>query len=261
MDWKENDDWKLVFPERRLFLMKHHNWAFIAWDLAKDKGWIKKDSTLYHIDQHLDEALDGALVPGLKNASGLSDLSKITKTKYGTEEYVGTDNFIWAGFARESIKAVVSISPEEPSYDYSDREMLVKQLEGGVPATRVRESIFLRPDSIEMLYFYKGLGRGILEFGEPERNRILDIDLDYFVYKDENEIGDYVYFLKEENEIRNDLKMLRDFCQWDTITVAISPEKHHIGGSDNAEFILNIFLEEFHLKIEEGKDWSVLETK
>ncbi len=42
--------------------MKHHNWAFVAWDLDRDKGWINDNATLVHVDQHLDAAIDGAVI-------------------------------------------------------------------------------------------------------------------------------------------------------------------------------------------------------
>lgn len=94
MEWKNNDDWKVVFPKQKIFLMKHHNWAFVAWELACENDWIKKDSTLFHVDQHLDAAIDGAQVPGLLKATGLQELSNLTASTLGNDTIVGIDNFI-----------------------------------------------------------------------------------------------------------------------------------------------------------------------
>lgn len=46
-----------------------------------------------------------------------------------------------------------------------------------------------------------------------------------------------------------------------SITVALSPQDWYIGGPDNAEYVLKLFLEEFQVDLTQGKDWSVLEEK
>lgn len=258
MDWKENDEWKIVFPERRLFLMKHHNWAFIAWELAIENGWIEKDATLFHVDQHLDEAMDGAKVAGLLEAKGSKDLFQLTKCEYGSDQFVGTDNFIWAGFARESIQLVVSVSPEEPD-DFLNNEELKMDLDGFVSTDRVDKQWFTRLESISDLQFYKD--RNILPRSINNKKIILDLDLDYFAYETTNQYGHTIYVLKDEKVIKEELALLKKLLPWDVITVAISPEDWHIGGEDNADLVLNLFLKEFDLNLCDGKDWSVLETK
>ncbi|QWI47263.1 UPF0489 family protein [Bacillus mycoides] len=111
----KDDKWKEIFPEEKVFIMKHHNWAFVAWDLARDKGWIKDNATLVHIDQHLDAAVDSASVQGILQAKGLEELSNLTICEYGKNGLVGTDNFSRAGFARETIQSVIYVSPDEDS--------------------------------------------------------------------------------------------------------------------------------------------------
>lgn len=255
MRWKEDDDWKVVFPEQRIFVMKHHNWAFIAWELAKDNGWIEKDATLVHVDQHLDEAIDGAMVAGLSEATEAKELFQLTKCSLGNAGFVGIDNFIWAGFARESIQLVISISPEEPDDSLSNDD-LKRELDGFVTADRIDKQWFFRLKSLSDLKFFKE--RNLLPRAVNNRQVILDLDLDYFAYESTNESGHTVYLLKEIKDIKEDLALLKEIYSWSAITIAISPEDWYIGGEANAELVLNMFLEEFDLKLSDGKDWSIL---
>ncbi|TKI31146.1 peptide arginase family protein [Bacillus mycoides] len=256
-NWIKDDKWKVVFPEEKVFIMKHHNWAFTAWDLARDKGWIKNNSTLVHVDQHLDAAIDGAMVPGILEAKGLDELSKLTKERYGSTDFVGTDNFIWAGFARGTIQTIVYVSPEEPREPLFDSERQFRNLQGALGKERIEELMGTQRSSLEMLESTKE--RGYMEVYTLNRSLILDLDLDFFAYKTETETGNTIYVLKDESEIRENLKTLKQIYNWDIITVALSPEVHHIGGIDNALYVLNLFLEEFNLDLKQGKSWSILE--
>ncbi|PEF43874.1 hypothetical protein CON22_24995 [Bacillus cereus] len=256
-NWMKDDKWKVVFPEEKVFIMKHHNWAFVAWDLARDKGWIKDNATLIHVDQHLDAAIDGAMVPGIKKARGIEELSKLTKERYGSTDFVGTDNFIWAGFARETVQTIVYVSPEDPREPLFDSERQFRNLQGALNEERIKELFGVQWDSLEMLKDTKE--RGIMDVFTSNHSLILDLDLDFFAYKTETETGNTVYVLKDESEIRRSLKTLKEIYNWDIITVALSPEDCHIGGTDNALYVLNLFLEGFNLDINKGNSWSILE--
>ncbi|MEK4080327.1 UPF0489 family protein [Solibacillus sp. FSL W7-1472] len=256
MTWREDDNWKVVFPEQKIFIMKHHNWAFVAWDLARKNAWINSDSVLIHVDQHLDAALDGAQVPGLKEAKGLKQLSELTAGTLGNDRIVGIDNFIWAGFARETIQRILYVSPEEQD-ELSDNELQSRELKGYTSKERVDNIWVKRLDSVEMLEFIKR--RNLLNLFTDGHSLILDLDLDYFAFESQTETGHTIYQLKDTEEIKKDLKVLKNLYSWDAITVALSPEDWYIGGSENAEYVLNLFLEEFELNLSQGKSWSALE--
>ena len=255
MTWRENDEWKVVFPKQKIFIMKHHNWAFVAWDLARYKGWIKDNSTLFHIDQHLDAATDGAIVPGLLQAKGLKELSSLTKGEYGNNTFVGTDNFIWAGFARETIRNIVYVSPEDPN-DLFDVYSHSPELQHHLSRERIDQLGGDYWSSMETFEYAKQIN--LMDYTKGS-SLILDLDLDFFAVKSENEYGDNCFILKGIEEIRRDLRLLKQIYQWNIITVALSPEDRHIGGPDNAESVLKIFLEEFKLDLSQAEDWSVLE--
>lgn len=252
----KDDKWKVVFPEERVFIMKHHNWAFVAWDLARDNGWIEDNATLVHVDQHLDAAIDGAMVPGILEAKGLNELSKLTKERYGNSDFVGTDNFIWAGFARETIQPIIYVSPEEDS-DLNNTELQINGLQEYLDRKRVEKYTAYPVDSLDT--FELILEKNYMSPLFNKKSVVLDLDLDFFAYKSQNVSGHTCYILKHESEIRENLRKLKAIYTWDIITVALSPEDWHIGGTDNAAYVLNLFLEEFDLDLKNGKSWSILE--
>lgn len=52
-----NND-RICFPEKRIYIMRDHNWAYYAWDIAKSLGYIRNESSLIHVDSHLDDYCD-----------------------------------------------------------------------------------------------------------------------------------------------------------------------------------------------------------
>lgn len=254
MGWKEDNSWKIVFPEQKIFLMKHHNWAFVAWDLAREKGWIQNNSALFHVDQHLDAANDGAKVPGLLQAKGLKELSALTESTLGNDKIVGIDNFIWAGFARETVETIVYVSPEEQDGLF-DVEAHAFYLEGDLKKERVEKLYGIHLSSLESLEDAKQFN--IMDLYTEGRSLILDLDLDFFAFQSETESGHTFYKLKDTDEIIRDLNTLKEMYSWDTITVALSPEDWYIGGLDNASIVLDLFLKVFEININDGIDWSI----
>jgi len=256
MTWRDDDNWKLVFPEQKIFLMKHHNWAFVAWDLARDQRWIEDNATLFHVDQHLDAAIDGARVPRLLQATRFKELSYLTRSELGNATFVGIDNFIWAGFARETIQSIIYVSPEDPEGLF-DQDSQFDYLKEHLTKERIGTLGGCWWSSMETLEFAKQMS--LMTSYTEGKSLILDLDLDFFAYKSETETGHTCYLLKDTEEIRENLRTLKEMYSWDAITVALSPEDWYIGGPDNAEFILKLFLEEFQVDLSQGKDWSVLE--
>lgn len=255
MTWREDDNWKVVLPEQKIFLMKHHNWAFVAWDLARDKGWTHDNSTLFHVDQHLDAAIDGAMVPGLLQAKGLKELSALTKSELGNDTIVGIDNFVWAGFARESIENIIYVSPEENDELFNQKSHSL-HLQKYLSKKRIEHLHGIHWSSMDVFEFAKK--RNLMNIYTEGHSLILDLDLDFFAFQSETKSGHTCYILKDTEEIRSDLRTLRDMYTWDAITVALSPEHWYIGGPEKAEYVLKLFLEEFQIDLSQGKDWSTL---
>ncbi|MEW9501136.1 UPF0489 family protein [Jeotgalibacillus marinus] len=112
-------DWKIYIPEKNIYIMKDHSWAFAAWELERLKGTIKENSFLFHIDNHLDDVPDGLDVDGVMTANSKEELFKITRTKkelYTGEELepkIYIDNFIWPSFARGTIDSMFVVAQQD----------------------------------------------------------------------------------------------------------------------------------------------------
>jgi cell division protein FtsB len=52
---KERDGNKIYFPDKNIYLMDQHKWAFYIWEFARERGLIKPDATLFHVDAHTDD--------------------------------------------------------------------------------------------------------------------------------------------------------------------------------------------------------------
>lgn len=59
--------------------------------------------------------------------------------------------------------------------------------------------------------------------------------------------------LQCENKIIDDLLYLKNFVNWDVMTVAISPE--YSGGEKGSIYLLNLFLEIFSIYDKNFIDW------
>jgi hypothetical protein len=100
----------------------------------------------------------------------------------------------------------------------------------------------------------------MLDIFTKEKSVILDLDLDYFAYHTLNETGHNDYKLRDIETIKNELNRIKSLYDWDLITVALSPEWYHIGGPENAQIVLDLFLEVFGLDITQGKDWTTIDV-
>ena len=80
---------------------------------------------------------------------------------------------------------------------------------------------------------------------------ILDIDLDFFNLNQEN--YDDNPCLLPHYEIKRVLTDLKKCCDWDVVTVALSPE--HCGGNKPCESLLGIFLDVFELDLKDVIKW------
>lgn len=238
-------DWKIYIPEKNIYIMKDHSWAFAAWEVERLKGTIKEESILFHIDNHLDDVPDGLFVKGVMTASTKDELFKIVRTRkelYSGEKLenkIYIDNFIWPSFARGTLGTMFLISPQ-PLVDFAssilsnyqerfDGDVDIKDIMKLVPLEKFKNVHRAYSFDEFKLYhtelFYKKI---------QGKSKILDLDLDYFTPD-----ADYIWL--SDDEIKKTLKDILSLCNWDLITVALSPS--FCGGSLNAEHLLRLFWE------------------
>jgi hypothetical protein len=258
ISWRE-ENWKVVFPEKKMFLMKEHNWAFIAWHLAMKNGWINESANLVHVDGHLDANSDSLRVPYLKEADTLEELSSLTKEEEGDFNFVGIDNFIFAGLAKNSIGKVSYVCPSKLDEQGGpfDLSYPIRAFDG-ITDVLTEEKISQYTNGYR---FYS-----ILEFQTFTKNSnffmdnhsfILDLDLDVFIEEYwSDRLGANTFRLIEESEIRRQLLVLKAIYKWDCITVAISPYYCH--SEENASKLLEIFNYIFEVNIDEGLPWCCI---
>lgn len=256
MEWFHEFDWKVCMPDRRIYIMRQHNWAFAAWEIEKRKGNLRSQSLLVHVDAHLDDTPDGVFVNGLHDAKSIEEIMAVAQGHdYQSGEVcppdcMQIDNFIWASVARDTIGETIFVSHQ--AEEVLTLEIL--QHEATHKRNENCQNIIARlPDGCSYKHqrywdidsFLENIDREIFM---TKQTKILDIDLDYFNVS-ENETPR----LQSIQEIRAALRALRELCQWDVITVAISPE--YCGGTEEAAYLLDAFLQEFAINVTEAQKW------
>lgn len=245
--------------------MKQHNWAFAAWEIARIENKVKKNATLFHIDTHLDDCIDGIYVKGLYDIKTKEDAIKIATPKdwskdsqSNSEKKMWIDNFIWPAFAKGTIKNTIFVCDEPGSnnpYDYDSWDDYQKNtIKKHLLTNTLEEFSGKRFWSINELKTH--ISSNLLNEFVHDKSLILDLDLDYFVDYDPSidvyDIDEY-YQVRKDTEITSDLEYIRDLYTWDCITVALSP--NYCGGLKKCEHIFNLFLQVFKLDLTEAKYW------
>jgi hypothetical protein len=49
-----DSEFRICFPEQKIFISRDHNWAFSAWEIGRLRNYINPGATVVHIDGHLD---------------------------------------------------------------------------------------------------------------------------------------------------------------------------------------------------------------
>ncbi|MFC5701105.1 UPF0489 family protein [Cohnella faecalis] len=242
-----DNDYRICFPKRNIFISRNHQWAFAAWQLGARSGALNGGATLLHVDAHLDDTWDGVIAEGLHEMKDSDDIMKVA----GRLEI---DNFIWAGFAAGTIDHIVYVCPkgidDSDPFDLSSWNLEGEQLK---PVKELLARKEYRGRRFESIAAFKGecekIG-GIPLSSDLERPVILDLDLDVFKLRPElPEDGE----LTPVHQIKEELRFLRDSHEYDMVTVAISPS--FCGGDTNGEFLLRMFLETFGLELSEAETW------
>ncbi|RNB89481.1 hypothetical protein EDM56_09790 [Brevibacillus fluminis] len=256
MEWFDDFNWKICFPEQRIYLMRQHNWAFAAWEIERLKGALDARSFLVHVDAHLDDTPDGVFVAGLKEAASVEQLLAVaqghdyTSGQVCPPDVMQIDNFIWAAVARDTIGETIFVSHQEEevlSLAQIRQEATQKRNENcqSIIAKLPPDCAYTDERFLDIESFLDGFDRERLHRG---RTVILDLDLDYFNVSRGEEAK-----LLPDAQIRAYLQALRELWLWDVITVAISPE--YCGGKQQAAHLLGLFLESFSLSLSDGQKW------
>lgn len=229
------DENKIYFPERKIYLMDQHKWAFYIWELAKEKGLIKPNATLFHVDAHLDDCpfvLEDN--PEYINISGKDNLKDFT------ESYIKIDTFIWPAFGRKTINNIIYVSDywkSDPFEDWTREYVKGRNYEG------------IRVKSIQELKELLSLGE--LEPYIQDNSLILNIDLDFFNNED---FYGHNPKLKPDKDVIESLTYLKNIYNWDLITVSLSPE--YCGGEDACNHLFQLFLNVFELDLKKAISWD-----
>ncbi|MDV3448807.1 UPF0489 family protein [Bacillus safensis] len=226
---------KIYFPEKKIFLMDQHKWAFYIWELAREEGLIMPNATLFHVDAHLDD------VPSvLQDNPEYIDIEGLENIKSFTDKSIQNFTFIWPAFGRETINNIIYVS------DFSRSDPFEEWTRENV-AGRIYEGI--RVHSIEEL-------KDSILLGEVEpyvhnNSLILNLDLDFF---NEEEFYDRDPKIKSDQEVMESLTYLKNLYKWDLITVSLSPE--YCGGEEACDHLLKLFLKVFKLDLNTGILWN-----
>ncbi|WP_094702740.1 UPF0489 family protein [Brevibacillus laterosporus] len=265
MDWRNDINWKVYSVNNKVYIFKEHNWAFGAWEIEKIKNNIKGNALLVHVDSHLDDMPDGVNVRGLFDINSIEDVKKVSQGhdfstgKTSPNNMMDIANFIWAGIARGTIGETIFISDDSQTPNSLEilREIESNAIDAELTSnecsfilTKLSNSTYSQKLRFNYLkdFFQHFNKKSFLSYAN-DRPVILDLDLDYF-----NRSNDcYDADLYPEKQIREELKALRNFFEWDLITVALSP--FYCGGVEESNYLLSLFIDEFDLLDESFIEW------
>ncbi|WP_255289811.1 UPF0489 family protein [Bacillus cereus] len=214
-----DNEYRICFPNKKIFISTQHNWAFSAWEIGRLRNYIKPGATVVHIDAHLDY-----LDPLQQISSIRTEGEAIT---IGSKLDIA--EFIIPAMQTGTVGNVFMISNDS--------------VEIGVD-TKIERAYTLK--HYEHVYRKKWFDNTV------EKNVILDLDLDFFNlnYSDYN----CNPVLLPEELIKNQLEFIKDsMWEWDMVTVALSPE--HCGGEEVCKHIFRLFLDVFKLDLNESISW------
>jgi hypothetical protein len=247
--WSKDIEWKLQSKDKRVYIMRDHNWSFAAWEISKAEDRIQEGSLVVHVDSHFDDVPDGLIVRGLFEAKSKEDIMKVSRSydrslgQVPESNLMHIDNFIWASIGRGTIEEVVFISRDNQELnEISDvREEYAHCLPGNC---KYSSKLFRHTGEFLNSYnknsFAEYLGN---------RSAILDLDIDAFNNSDTMGESDFV----PEITIREYVKGLNKLYPWDLITIAISPD--YCGGVTGASHLLDIVLNELGITLNDMEKW------
>ncbi|MDG0875188.1 UPF0489 family protein [Paenibacillus thiaminolyticus] len=252
-EWEYNVNWKVHTCDKRISIIRDHNWAYAAWEIARIERRINEKSLLVHVDAHLDDTPDGVLV---KNATEAKTIEEIIEACSGYDYINGeisdsnlmqVANFIWPSLARKTIEEVIYVSRDQ--LEVCTVEELIKQDRSDILSKLPSDFSYNHKRFESMDLFFDEFDKSSFNEYVAGRTVILDIDIDIF-----NETDNIVYpTLTPMHAIRGYTQKLINLYPWDLITIAISPV--YCGGSDEAELILGNVLKGMNPELINMNKW------
>ncbi|MFT9369211.1 UPF0489 family protein [Paenibacillus polymyxa] len=117
--WSKDIDWKLQSKDKRVYIMRDHNWSFAAWEVSKIENRIQEGSLVVHVDSHFDDVPDGLVVRSLFETKSKEDIMKVSRSydrslgQVPESNLMHIDNFIWASIGRGTIEEVIFVSSDK----------------------------------------------------------------------------------------------------------------------------------------------------
>lgn len=214
-----NEELRICFPERNIYISRNHNYAFAAWEIARLRGIIKPNASLIHIDNHLDYCDPQTEKRKIESESQAIEIANALRI----------DEFIVPAQLNGSLGKCFAISDDRYSESPSER--------------------------FERAYTWNHYEQNyrMKWFDETEETSvILDLDLDFFNMNHEDYNSNPV--LMPDVIVEKHLtKIYKHSWNWDLTTVALSPE--FCGGDEASLHLFNLFLEVFELNLKNSKTW------
>ncbi|AOZ93640.1 hypothetical protein [Paenibacillus crassostreae] len=256
LDWEMDINWKVRTQDNRICIIRDHNWSFAAWEIGRLNDQIRNKSLVVHVDAHLDNAIDGALVTGLQEATTIEQIIEVCSSYDSSlgqtpkSNMMHIDNFIWSSLVRGTIEEVIYVSRDNQelntianlSEQNDPQTQLV--LEKLPPDCNYRTTRFMNIDDFLMSSVAQDLGAYL-----GERTAILDLDID--VFNDSDRMFDPE--LIPMHQVREYTKKLYGLYQWDMITIAISPS--YCGGILEAQLLLENVLKALDIDVQSTITW------
>lgn len=215
--------WKIKYPNRNIYIMRDHNWAFSAWEIGRLNKEINPGAKLLHVDFHDDYLEPQRKIPEINNEHRAVEV--------GSE--LSICEFIKSARKTGTIGKVYMVG------DYEVRNKSEQEY--------IHSYTFNQFEVEQRMNFFSG---------DEEQSFILDLDLDFFNLHAHNFVAAYNSnsYLYSGEYIRRHLERLKQYEEeWNIITVCVSPE--HCGGYRGAQKLLDIFLNIFDLESEAYIHW------
>ncbi|WP_246021013.1 UPF0489 family protein [Paenibacillus lentus] len=247
--WSKDIDWKLQSKDKRVYIMRDHNWAFAAWEISKIENRIQEGALVVHVDSHFDDVPDGLIVRGLFDAKSKEDIMKVSRSydrssgQVPESNLMHIDNFIWASIGRGTVEEVIFVSRD--NLELNDISDVREEYADCLPSNCKYSSKLFRHTG----EFLNSYDKNSFEEYIGNRSAILDLDIDAFNNTDAIGVSDFV----SEAIIREYVKGLNELYIWDLITIAISPD--YSGGAAGASYLLDIVLSELGIDLADMEKW------
>ncbi|MFS0751737.1 UPF0489 family protein [Oceanobacillus sp. 1P07AA] len=216
-----DNNFKIYFPDKNIFVSRDHHWAFAAWEIARLRNLIKSEASLLHIDSHLD-----FVDPNY-------DILDVEIKEESEALNVASNLKIF-----DFIKAARFVGLVDKCYMVSDDNVGITSEEALYTERAYTWNHYMKEK--RMSWFAE----------DDEKDLIVDIDLDFFNLN--NIKGNEDPILLHDQKIELQLNEMKNMQDWKLTTVSLSPE--YCGGKEPCEHLFNLLLKEYDLSLGDAKE-------